>query len=153
MATYSKIMLAMDMVSKSYDNYVNAKTELDYISSILLSGASLGIIQPLIRERGGKSFHKILETLMKRITLNDRDIKAHEGVFRQTYNSIKHAGNVRQNILPSDDLYINTNFKKEASRMLKACKEDFLKLNSCDVLGASCLPIDFVEFLENINIA
>ncbi len=71
----------------------------------------------------------------------------HEGMYRAVYNSLKHTGNERAKMNPSDDLEIHTDLRIEAAHMLDAAKEDFRKIIvSVEVRNA--LTQQFVTLLE-----
>jgi len=126
MAAFNKIQLASDMFVEAHARYTNATRDIDYIVSILLSGAIGGIISPLLEEQGGHSMHELLARISNAIAEPGEDV-SHEGMFRQIYNSLKHAGNRKKGeyIAASEDLEIQTDLKQEAARMLDAAKNDF----------------------------
>lgn len=128
MKTFNKIQLASSMFVEAHLRYIGAKQEMDYIVSILLSGAVVGTIGPLLKDQGGHTTHELLASISNAIA-EPGDDKAHEGIFREIYNSLKHAGNERKNISASNDLEIRTDLKKEAARMLDAAKNDFRNIN------------------------
>ncbi|MHB8916043.1 MAG: hypothetical protein ACYC4K_09565, partial [Thiobacillus sp.] len=92
----------------------------------LLSGAIVGIISPLLKEQGGHTMHELLARISNAIAEPGEE-DSHEGMFREIYNSLKHAGNPnkRKKIAPSEDLEIQTDLKQEAAHMLDAAKNDF----------------------------
>jgi hypothetical protein len=128
-ATFNKIRLASEMFVEAHDRYTNAHRDIDYVTSILLSGAVVGIVSPLLKEQGGHSMHELLARIGNLIAEPGEDA-AHEGVFREIYNSLKHAGNKNKNIPPSSDLEIQTDLKKEAAHMLDAAKHDFREIKA-----------------------
>lgn len=117
MEKYNKIVVASKMFVESHNRYVSAKEDIDYIVSILLSGAVVGIIAPLLKEQGGYTTHelfaKISNALAEAGIVETEDGEAHEGMFRAIYNSLKHAGKERKGakLKPSDDMEIETNLK------------------------------------------
>lgn len=115
------------MFVEAHNRYTSARRDIDYITSILLSGAVVGIISPLLKEQGGHTMHELLTRIGKLIVEPGKE-ETHEGMFRETYNALKHAGNKNQNISPSEDLEIQTGLKKEAAHMLDAAKHDFLEI-------------------------
>jgi len=52
MMTLNKICIASEMFVEAHRLYTEAKADIDYITSILLAGAVLGIISPLLKEQG-----------------------------------------------------------------------------------------------------
>lgn len=146
MKTFNKIQLAAGMFVEAHHRYTGAKQEMDYIVSILLSGAVVGIIGPLLREQSGHTTHELLARISVAIA-EPGDNRAHEGMFREIYNSLKHAGNERKKISASGDLTIRTDLKKEAAQMLDAAKADFQNIEvSTEVRNG--LSEQFLELLQ-----
>jgi hypothetical protein len=110
---------------EAHNVYINARRDIDYVTSILLSGAVIGIVSPLLKEQGRHTMHELQSKIAKSITEPDEEA-SHEGMFREIYNSLKHAGNNK--IPASNDLEIHTDLKKEAAHMLDAAKHDFQKI-------------------------
>src|SRR3990167_3369454 len=127
MTSFNKVWLASDMFVEAHDRYMNAKKELDYIVSILLSWAVVGIVSPLLKEQGGHTTHELLARISNAIS-DPSEEPAREGMFREIYNSLKHAGNAQRKIAASGDLEIKTDLKKEAAHMLDAAKSDFREI-------------------------
>lgn len=147
MKKYNKIVLASQMFEKAHDLYDSAQVEMDYVTSILLSGAVVGIIAPLLEEQGGSPMHEILVRVGNAIS-REGDEKQHQGMYRETYNSLKHAGNNRSKLKPSDDLVFETNIEREAAHMLDVAKSDFSSIDvSTEVRGK--LTTAFVTLLES----
>lgn len=44
--------IAANMILKSVQSFVEATNDFDYIQSILLAGASLGLTEPLLKQKG-----------------------------------------------------------------------------------------------------
>lgn len=127
MAAFNKIQLASEMFVEAHARYTNATRDIDYIVSILLSGAIGGIISPLLKEQGGHSMHELFTGISNAIADPGEEVTKEE-MFRQIYNSLKHAGDNRKKgkvIIASEDLEIQTDLKQEAARMLDAAKNDF----------------------------
>ena len=133
------------MLLEAQQKYTGAKCDIDYVNSILLSGAVVGIIAPLLEEQGGHPMHEILARITNVISSED-DEKCHKGVFRQTYNSFKHAGNNRKNIKPSEDLELETNVKLEAGRMLEVAISDFKEITVSNEVRNS-ISQEFINLL------
>jgi hypothetical protein len=124
--------------------YINARRDIDYVTSILLSGAVIGIVSPLLKEQGGHTMHELLSRIANLIAEPDEEA-SHEGMFREIYNSLKHAGN--KNIPASNDLKIQTDLKKEAAHMLDAAKHDFREIEVLPEVRKG-LSKKFLSFLD-----
>lgn len=135
---YDKRLIAADMLEEAINKFKMAKNDLDYIQSILLAGASIGITNPLLSESQKKTAHeKSAENVIRiREYRLDRELsrKERQDVFsgamrfnKQAYNSLKHAGKGKQ-LAASDDLEIETDFAVEAEELLWAAIEDFKSL-------------------------
>lgn len=120
---------------------------MDYINSILLSGAVVGIVSPLLKEQGGHTMHELLARIGNLIA-DSGEGAPHEGMFREIYNSLKHTGNKIKNILPSNDLEIQTDLKKEAAHMLDAAKHDFCEIKVLPQFKER-LTKEFLSLLES----
>jgi hypothetical protein len=90
--------------------------------------------------------HELLTRIRKLITEPSEET-SHEGMFREIYNSLKHAGNTNKNILPSSDLEIQTDLKKEAAHMLYAAKHDFSEIKALPHIREG-LSKEFLTLLE-----
>jgi len=146
MKTFNKIQLASSMFIEAHNRYNGANKETDYILSILLSGAVIGIIGPLRKEQRGHTTHELLARISNAIA-EPGDAEAYAGMFREVYNSLKHAGNARKKISASDDLEIRTDLKKEAAQMLDAAKDDFRDIEISDEVRKE-LSEQFRELLQ-----
>jgi len=135
------------MFVEAHKRYATADREIDYVTSILLSGAVIGVIGPLLKEQGGRTTHELLAKIGNIISESGED-PSHEGMFRAVYNSLKHAGNKTQNIRPSDDLEIRTDLRLEAAHMLDAAKDDFLKIEMSSMVKSS-LSVECIELLQS----
>ncbi|MFA0335245.1 MULTISPECIES: hypothetical protein [unclassified Vibrio] len=132
---YDKRLIAADMLEEAINKFKTATSDLDYIQSILLAGASIGITNPLLSENQKQTAHeKSAETVIRiREYGLGRELSPQErkdvfsGTMRfnkQAYNSLKHAGKGKQ-LAASDDLDIETDFAVEAEELLWAAIEDF----------------------------
>jgi len=65
MRVYHKLQLASEMFAEAHRQYSEAEREVDYVNSILLSGAVIGIIGPLLKEQGGQPTHNLLAKMDK----------------------------------------------------------------------------------------
>ncbi|NGZ15227.1 hypothetical protein HGG78_15925 [Vibrio aestuarianus] len=135
---YDKRLIAADMLEEAINKFKTAKNDLDYIQSILLAGASIGITNPLLSENKKQTAHeKSAENVIRiREYRLGRELsrKERQDVFsgamrfnKQAYNSLKHAGKGKQ-LAASDDLEIETDFAVEAEELLWAAIEDFKSL-------------------------
>ena len=146
MATLNKVRVAADMFVEAHERYMRGSGDIDYVVSIMLSGAVVGIISPLLKEQGRHSFHALLARISKHMA-EPGEGTAHEGMFRAVYNGLKHAGDNRRDVAPSDDLTIVADLKVEAAHMLDAAKHDFGQVEVIsEIRGA--LPVEFVRLLE-----
>lgn len=146
MATLNKIRVASEMFVEAHTRYATASRDIDYITSILLSGAVIGIIGPLLKEQGGRTTHELLARIAN--ASEPGDDPAREGMFRAVYNSLKHTGNERPKVLASDDLEIHTNLPLEAGRMLDAAKDDFRNVEVSAEVKQS-LSTEFIQLIAS----
>jgi hypothetical protein len=126
--------------------YTNATSDMDYIASILMSGAVVGIVGPLLTEQGHRTMHQLLAKIGE-LVAEPGDDPSHEGIFRVVYNSLRHTGNRRANLNPSDDLEIHTDLRVEAAHMLDAAKEDFRKIVVSSEVREALAP-EFLSLLK-----
>lgn len=145
MKKYNKIVIASEMFERAHDQFVSAKSEVDYTSALLLAGAVVGIIAPLLAEQGGHPMHNLLARIGNLIS-DQGDEDQHAGLYRAAYNSLKHAGNERKKLKPSDDLEFETDIRLEAARMLDAAKADFKGISVSSAIRQ--LSHSFVALLE-----
>ena len=153
MSKYNKIVLASKMFIEAHNKFDSAKSEMDYVSSILLSGAVVGIVAPLLEEQGGYPMHEILARISnvmisEGVIVSDGDEKIYQGIFRETYNAFKHAGKQRKNIKPTEDLEIETDIKLEAGRMLDVAKSDFKRIEVSPNIQSQ-ISSEFIQLLES----
>jgi len=149
MAKYDKIVIASKMLVESHNKFVNAKEDIDYIISILLSGAVVGIVSPLLKEQGGHTAHELLARMFNFIS-EDNDEKAHEGMFRQVYNSLKHAGKEHKGVKASKNLEFGADLKLEAAHMLDAARDDFKNIK-ISIGTKNRLSAEFIDLLESLD--
>lgn len=140
--------IAANMLLRAVKSYVQAENDFDYIQSILLAGASLGITEELLKEdRTRSTNHKsadsviamkeanfrmegnklVVEKSVRSISDSERKsiIQQSKYAERKVYNSLKHAGNKWTNTLGYEDLNIEANFKEEFEEILFAAIDDF----------------------------
>ena len=103
MAAYNKVILASEMFIEAHERFLSATRDVDYVISLMLSGAVVGIVAPLLNEQGKPSMHQLLARLSDIAEPDGK--RAHEGMFRAVYNGLKHAGNSRKGIVASADLF------------------------------------------------
>ncbi|WP_131280389.1 hypothetical protein [Hylemonella gracilis] len=135
------------MFVEAHELYSSATREIDYIVSIVLSGAVLGIVSPLLKEQGGHTAHSLLARIADHIA-KPEEPSTHEGVFRATYNAFKHAGHESRKIAPSSDLEIQTELRREAAHMLNAAKEDFRQIKDFPYVNKH-LSQQFFELIDS----
>lgn len=146
MKKYNKIVIASEMFERAHDQFVSSKSEIDYTSALLLAGAVVGIIAPLLAEQGGYPTHNLLARIGNLIS-DQGDANQHAGLYRAAYNSLKHAGNDRRKLKPSDDLEFETDIRLEAARMLDAAKADFKEISVSGAIRQQ-LSRSFIALLE-----
>lgn len=147
MVPLNKIHVASEMFMEAHERYMTASRDIDYIVSIMLSGAVVGIVGPLLEEQGGHTTHSLLKRVGDLIA-EPGEPPCHEGMFRAIYNALKHAGDERRNIAPSVDLDIRADLRVEAARMLDAARQDFRQIEVSQQIKNG-LPPKFFELLES----
>ena len=125
MKHFNKLHIASLMLMEAHKRYISATQDIDYIVSILLSGSVGGIVAPLLKEQGRLTSHSLWASISDAI---EPDENTHEGLFREIYNALKHAGSDRRKIKPSFDLTLQFDPKREAESSLYAAKQDFRQL-------------------------
>lgn len=152
MGKYNKIVLASKMFIEAHNKFDSAKSEMDYVSSMLLSGAVVGIVAPLLKEQGGHPMHEILARIsndvMVHFMVSEGNGKAHQGIFRKTYNAFRHTGNKRNKIKPTEDLEIEADIKLDAGRMLDVAKSDFNQIEMSHNIRSQ-ISNEFIQLLES----
>lgn len=133
---HNKLLLAGEMLVAASNSYKAASTDIDYIKCILLAGAVINISYPLIEELGGKSKQRssaeLATFLMERSghvfegKQKAKQISRFIGFSNFAYNSLKHTGDKTKDVLPSDDLYFESNLKIEAERIIIDAISDFI---------------------------
>lgn len=150
MEQYNKIVVASLMFTEAHQRYINAKQDMDYIISILLTGSVIGIIAPLLKEQGRRTSHQSSVDICELLTVDGEKNPIHEVNFRETYNSLKHARNDRKKVKAHDDLIIKTDLRLEAAYLLDDAKEDFCSIIfSADV--RSKISDEFLTLLESTD--
>jgi len=147
MATFNKIQVAAEMFLEAHQRYTTASRDIDYITSVMLSGAVVGIISPLLTEQGGHSTHSLLARIGN-VVAQPGEPPTREGMFREIYNALKHAGDDRRKVAPSKDLEIHADSALEAARMLDAAKQDFRQIQVSHELKKKLAP-EFLDLLES----
>lgn len=149
MATFNKIQVAAEMFLEAHQRYTTASRDIDYITSVMLSGAVVGIISPLLTEQGGHSTHSLLARIGN-VVAQPGEPPTRDGMFREIYNALKHAGDDRRQVVPSADLEIHADLALEAARMLDAAKQDFRQIQVSYELKKKLAP-EFLDLLESEN--
>lgn len=147
MGTFNKIQIAAEMFLEAHLRYTTASRDIDYITSLMLSGAVVGMISPLLTEQGGHSRHSLLARISNAIA-EPSEPPSGEGMFRAIYNALKHTGNDRRSVAPSADLEIHADLALEAARMLDAAKQDFRQIQVSQEQKKKLVP-EFLTLLES----
>lgn len=146
-AKVHKIDVAARLFLAAHERFTEATGDDDYIVTIVLSGASVGIVAPLLEEQGGNSTHSILAMLSKFVS-HPGEPSTREGMFRAVYNGLKHAGDKKRNLKPSNDMEIVADLRLEAAHMLEAALFDFRETDIPQSVRA-ILPEGFIRILEH----
>ncbi|MCD9498284.1 MULTISPECIES: hypothetical protein [Photobacterium] len=160
--------IAANMILKSIQSFIEAENDFDYIQSILLAGASLGLTEPLLKQKGTQTASEksadtiiamreahiywegnklIVDKSVRSLCRKDRD-KIRTDVRRtdlEIYNSLKHTGKFWDNTLAFDDLNIDTDFRATAEAVIFDAIDDFNTLEFDERFEYHSLP-------ENIRI-
>jgi hypothetical protein len=147
MKKFNKIIVASNMFEEASKKFDAASSDMDFITSIQLSGAVVGIIAPLLEEQGGHPMHKILSRIGN-VIADEGDEKQYPGMYRETYNTLKHAGNTRKKVKPSEDLEFETDLALEAARMLDVAKSDFKEIKVPQSIREQLSPL-FIKLMES----
>jgi hypothetical protein len=150
-----KISLCEDMLLSSARFYKNGICDVDFATSILLSGAVNEITEPLLKELGIKTRRGCFSELAAKLSKSEKSLedkeKIHFGLSKSVYNSIKHAGSGERGkkiINASEDLEIFANLKGEASWSLSFALENFLALPEPYVTQQRINHVYSDEFLD-----
>jgi len=135
---HNKILLAGELLVEAANEFRLAKNDVGYAKSILLAGAVSLITTPYLRELGIDSMHESLAkvavqmdgTDISKLTALELKDAVGKGIgyFRFIYNSLKHSGDVRRAIKPSDDLNFSADLREEADWLIDAAISDFTRL-------------------------
>jgi hypothetical protein len=135
---HNKLQLAGDLLTEAAKDCRNATCDRDYAKSILLSGAVVGIVAPLLEELGIEPFQ--LSLAKGAIAFNGHDLpslsqKEQKGLigqgltyYRLAYNALKHAGGGTKKIKPSEDLEFERNLGEEAYHLVDCAIIDYNKI-------------------------
>lgn len=160
--------IAANMILKSVESFIEAKSDFDYIQSILLAGASLGLTEPLLKQRNTQTAsEKSAETIIAMREANiywkgnklivDKSVRIisrmdREKVLKEVrrfdleiYNSLKHTGRFWDKTEAFDDLEINTDFRATAEAVIFDAINDFNALEFDENFEYHSLP-------ENVRI-
>ena len=147
MKVHNKILIASLLFERAHEIFESAVTDTDFASSLLLAGAVVGIIAPVLAEQGGHPMHDLLARIAN-ATTEPEEGEYHVGLFRAAYNSLKHSGNARQNIAPSEDLEFEADIAREAAHMLDVAKADFKEVQVSSEIRNKC-SASFIALLES----
>lgn len=137
------------MFMEAHQRYIGAKRDIDYIVAIVMAGSVVGVVSPLLKEQGGRTSHQLLAEIGN-LLIEEGEADFHEGVFREIYNSFKHAGNRNKGLKPSEDMTVEADLKKEAAHMLDAARDDFREIK----VGGQVMegvPEGFIALLESTD--
>ncbi|MBJ2131145.1 hypothetical protein JC525_19715 [Alteromonas sp. IB21] len=133
----NKIQAADSMLVEAIKEFRNDDSQISYIKSILLSGAVIGITNPLLIEKGLET--SIGEVANLSVSLSHNQFNSHKeketykrrtiSFLKYVYNALKHSGVPKDSIQPSDDLEIECDLKTEARDLIMHAKTDMEKLN------------------------
>lgn len=137
--SHDKLRLAGEMLTTAAQDFKDAKTDIDYVKCILLAGAVKNIAYPLINEFGRKSRSEeraalatfLMERSEGRIFVKNERKKYHKKFIafeNFIYNSLKHSGNAKQRILPSNDLTFKANLADEAKELILDARDEFIRI-------------------------
>lgn len=157
--THNKLLLAGEMLVAASNSYKEASTDIDYIKCILLAGAVINICYPLIEELGGKSKQRssaeLATFLMERSgnvfkgKQKAKQVSRFIGFSNFAYNSLKHTGDKTKDVLPSDDLYFESNLKIEAERIIIDAISDFIGVPFSQSLINTHFSDDLLDLLSS----
>jgi hypothetical protein len=147
MKRYNKIVVASQLFERAHEIFESAESDTDYACSLLLAGAVVGIIAPILEEQGGHPMHDLLARIAN-ATAEPDDKNYHAGFFRAAYNSLKHSGNNRKGIKPSEDLEFEADVKREAGHMLDVAITDFSEIRVSTEIRNLCSK-SFIDLLES----
>ena len=139
MRTHDKIQLAGEMLLTAAQDYKNAKVDMDYVKCILLAGAVINVAYPLVEQFGGKTKAMESAELATRIMEIRQGSKFGKQRRREqlsrflahdnyVYNSLKHAGDRKRTLLPSDDIQFDADLKVEAEHKILQARDEFVRL-------------------------
>ncbi|MGH8491875.1 MAG: hypothetical protein ACRERR_02035 [Moraxellaceae bacterium] len=149
----SKLKVAADMIVASHTEYCNAKCDMNYIKSILLSGAAIGILHPYLVEKGcipsQSEFTNLLNSYNKMSGL--AVVKESESIAfsRLVYNSLKHAGNPKKRIKATDDLEFIADLRGEAYQLLTDSVGDISKALSLGDISSLDVSLDLLTIIQS----
>lgn len=148
----NKISLCEDMLLTSARFYKNGTCDIDFATSILLSGAVNEITEPLLKELDIKTKRGHFSELAAKLSKSEKTIKEKEKIHykltKSIYNSIKHAGDHNRKFKPSEDLEIFANLKDEAEWSLSFALDNFLALPAPYVTQQKINHVYSDEFLD-----
>ena len=136
MAKHDKLQIASQLLLSAARDFEMAKTDTDYVKCILLAGAVVNICYPIVEELGGKSSQRASAELATRLTEihngEPLDMKARTALVKRfigfdafVYNSLKHAGDTRNNVAATGDICFEADLKHEARNLILNAIDDF----------------------------
>lgn len=161
METHNKILLAGELLVDAAKIYRSGRKNVDFAKSILLAGAVIGIVAPLLEERGTKSSQaQFAEWFIqvRRLNLSEKNEKKEISnsirFDRFIYNSLKHSGSkhlgsYEEGIKPSDDLLFEADLKREACRLIESAIADYNHLDLSREIVNMKLSDDLLTLLQS----
>ncbi|WP_445427382.1 hypothetical protein [Alishewanella sp. HL-SH05] len=161
MKTHNKILLSGELLLEAANIYKSAKTDTEFAKSILLAGAVINIVSPLLQELGiepSEIQHAHVVLKLRKIdkdTLTKDQLRKEIGkslkFSRMAYNSLKHSG--KGELKASDDLIFEANLSEEAYFLIGNAIDDFKRLPLPVRTINSELPGELLTLLQSSWIA
>ena len=105
MTEHNKIPLAGEMLVQAVNSYSHAPRDIDYVTSILLAGAVIGIIAPLLKELDIKSSQVALAELSVKLNNSPSSPDHGKKIGRAIGNNRSGAG--KTSFVPRTDTNAN----------------------------------------------
>lgn len=157
--TINKIDICVDMILASA-KALKAGNQIDFVTSILLSGAVNEILEPLLQEKNIKSKRGefalraacILSKTSGGSPIHEKTRKSAFANSKSIYNALKHAGDKKSDgswkIKPSSDLIMDVDLCDEAEWSLSFALDNFLALPEPYVTQQKINQVYSDEFLD-----
>ncbi|MBK0114496.1 MULTISPECIES: hypothetical protein [unclassified Delftia] len=156
MKTYNKLVLGSEILVDASETYKNANCDAHFARAILLAGAVLEIIRPLLEELKIDTPMDELADLAHMVehgipAANKDDRNIYLRFYKATYNSLKHAGKDygRNQKKASDDLEIEADLQEEARELIDFAIRSFKRLPLSLDLVAFQLSDKFLDIVHS----